>query len=182
VLKDKPIRKAVMFCLMDASGSMGDKERELGKLFFILLNLFLEREYKSVDIRFIIHTTDAAEVSETAFFHTKLTGGTLVHTAFLLANEIIDQEYPLDEWNVYVAYVSDGDYWYEETEILVKVILETLERVQYCVFGQAHPIDAYERDLYALFEKHLSEEKNFAFGDMSSKEAVYPLLRRMFSL
>ncbi len=76
-----PRAKAVMFCLMDVSASMGEREKELAKRFFILLHLFLKRKYERVDIVFIRHTHEAAEVDEQEFFYGRETGGTVVSSA-----------------------------------------------------------------------------------------------------
>ena len=55
-----PNANAVMFCLMDVSGSMGEREKDLAKRFFVLLHLFLKRRYDRIDIVFIRHTARGA--------------------------------------------------------------------------------------------------------------------------
>ncbi|MBA4176014.1 MAG: hypothetical protein C0505_05560, partial [Leptothrix sp. (in: Bacteria)] len=72
-----PTSKAVMFCLMDVSGSMDEGRKDLSKRFFILLYLFLTRHYEKIDLVFIRHHTQAAEVDEENFFHARETGGTV---------------------------------------------------------------------------------------------------------
>ena len=76
-----PTSQAVMFCLMDVSGSMGEREKDLAKRFYMLLHLFLKRRYEKVDIVFIRHTHDAQEVDEQEFFYSRQSGGTIVSTA-----------------------------------------------------------------------------------------------------
>ena len=83
-----PTSKAVMFCLMDVSGSMDEGRKDLSKRFFILLYLFLTRHYEKIDIVFIRHHTQAAEVDEQNFFHATETGGTVVSSALVLMEEI----------------------------------------------------------------------------------------------
>ncbi len=104
-----PRAKAVMFCLMDVSASMGEREKELAKRFFILLHLFLKRKYERVDIVFIRHTDEAAEVDEQEFFYGRETGGTVVSSALKEMMAIREARYPVGDWNVYCAQASDGD-------------------------------------------------------------------------
>ena len=104
-----PRAKAVMFCLMDVSASMGEREKELAKRFFILLHLFLKRKYERVDIVFIRHTDEAAEVDEQEFFYGRETGGTVVSSALKAMMQVREARYPVSDWNVYCAQASDGD-------------------------------------------------------------------------
>ena len=110
-----PTSKAVMFCLMDVSGSMDESRKELSKRFFILLYLFLTRHYEKIDIVFIRHHTQAQEVDEQGFFHSTETGGTVVSSALVLMEEIIRARYPSDQWNIYGAQASDGDNWHHDS-------------------------------------------------------------------
>ena len=87
-------RKAVMFCLMDVSGSMGEREKDLAKRFFVLLHLFLKRRYDRIDIVFIRHTHEAREVDEETFFYSTQSGGTVVSTALEEMQRIIAERYP----------------------------------------------------------------------------------------
>jgi len=98
----------VMFCLMDVSGSMGEREKDLAKRFFVLLHLFLKRRYEKVDIVFIRHTHDAQEVDEQTFFYSRQSGGTIVSTALEKMLEIQHERYTTSDWNIYAAQASDG--------------------------------------------------------------------------
>jgi hypothetical protein len=104
-----PATRAVMLCLMDVSGSMDERKKDLAKRFFALLYLFLERKYGQVEIVFIRHTERAEEVDEKTFFYDPQSGGTLVHPALELAHKIIEARYAGSDWNVYIAQASDGD-------------------------------------------------------------------------
>ena len=103
-----PTSQAVMFCLMDVSGSMGEREKDLAKRFYMLLHLFLKRRYESVDIVFIRHTHDAQEVDEQEFFYSRQSGGTIVSTALDKMLEIQKERYATADWNIYAAQASDG--------------------------------------------------------------------------
>ena len=103
-----PTSQAVMFCLMDVSGSMGEREKDLAKRFYMLLHLFLKRRYKKVDVVFIRHTHDAQEVDEQEFFYSRQSGGTIVSTALDKMLEIQRERYATADWNIYAAQASDG--------------------------------------------------------------------------
>src|SRR5690606_8259525 len=104
-----PRSKAVMFCLMDVSGSMDQATKDIAKRFFILLYLFLQRNYEKTEVVFIRHHTIAKEVDEDEFFHSRETGGTVVSSALKLMQSIIEARYSPSEWNIYGAQASDGD-------------------------------------------------------------------------
>ena len=116
-----PRAKAVMFCLMDVSASMGEREKDLAKRFFILLHLFLKRKYERVEIVFIRHTHEASEVDEQEFFYGRETGGTVVSSALKKMIEIREKRYPVADWNIYCAQASDGDNSGGDTAALRRV-------------------------------------------------------------
>ena len=105
----RPVAQAVMFCLMDVSGSMTEDMKDLAKRFYVLLYLFLQRRYKHVELVFIRHTHEASEVDEETFFHSRETGGTLVSTALEEMRRVVADRYPPADWNIYAAQASDGD-------------------------------------------------------------------------
>src|SRR5438128_6569621 len=105
----RPNTQAVMFCLMDVSGSMTETMKDLAKRFFMLLHVFLTRRYRQVDVVFIRHTSTAEEVEEEPFFYSRETGGTVVSTALEKMLEIARARYSTDRWNIYGAQASDGD-------------------------------------------------------------------------
>ena len=104
----KPITQAVVFCILDVSFSMGEREKTIAKKFFILLHLFLQRRYKNIDVVFVRHHETAEECNEEEFFTKRESGGRVVSTAYDLCDRIIKERYK-DNWNVYLAQASDGD-------------------------------------------------------------------------
>ena len=113
----KPIAQAVMFCLMDVSGSMSEHMKDLAKRFYMLLYVFLNRRYRYVEIVFIRHTDRAEEVDERTFFHDPASGGTQVSSALQAMHEIIRARYRPADWNIYAAQASDGDNSYSKIPI-----------------------------------------------------------------
>ena len=118
--------RAVVFCLMDVSGSMQEREKDLAKRFFLLLHLFLTRGYEHTEIVFVRHTHYAQEVDEETFFYARETGGTIVSTALEKMKEIIDERYPPDEWNIYGAQASDGENFGNDSVRCRKILTEQL--------------------------------------------------------
>ena len=105
----KPVAQAVMFCLMDVSGSMSEHMKDLAKRFYMLLYVFLTRRYRHVEIVFIRHTDRAEEVDENTFFHDPASGGTKVSSALEAMHEIVRARFRASDWNIYAAQASDGD-------------------------------------------------------------------------
>lgn len=106
-----PSSQAVMFCLMDVSGSMDQSTKDMAKRFYILLYLFLSRTYKNVEVVYIRHHTQAKEVDEHEFFYSQETGGTIVSSALKLMDDVVKERYNPAQWNIYAAQASDGDNW-----------------------------------------------------------------------
>jgi uncharacterized protein len=174
-----PTAKAVMFCVMDVSGSMDEGRKELSKRFFILLYLFLTRHYEKIDIVFIRHHTQAQEVDEQGFFHSTETGGTVVSSALVLMEEIIRARYPSDQWNIYGAQASDGDNWHHDSgrcrEILQNKILPLCR--YYAYVQVAEP----EQNLWDEYVR-LAEVSgpHFAMRKVTSADQIYPVFRDLF--
>jgi uncharacterized sporulation protein YeaH/YhbH (DUF444 family) len=173
-----PTSKAVMFCLMDISGSMDEGRKELSKRFFILLYLFLTRHYEQISIVFIRHHTQAQEVDEQNFFHARETGGTVVSSALVLMDEIIRARYPTHEWNIYGAQASDGDNWHHDSgrcrELLATRLLPA------CRFFAYVQVAVEEQNLWDEYA-HLTEaHPNFAMRKAVEAAQIYPVFRDLF--
>ena len=138
----KPNTEAVMFCLMDVSGSMTEAMKDLAKRFFMLLHVFLTRRYRHVDIVFIRHTSTAEEVDEETFFYSRETGGTVVSTALEKMLEIARARYPTDRWNIYGAQASDGDNYGADSGRCVSLlggdVLPLCQYFAYIEVGDGH--------------------------------------------
>lgn len=121
----KPQTKAVVIYMMDVSGSMGDEQKEIVRLESFWINTWLRKHYKGLETRFIIHDAAAKEVDEQTFFRTSESGGTLISSAFKLCQKIIEEDYPVNEWNIYPFHFSDGDNWSgEDTRLCVRLLKE----------------------------------------------------------
>ncbi len=181
-----PRAKAVMFCLMDVSASMGEREKDLAKRFFILLHLFLKRKYERVDIVFIRHTHEAAEVDEQEFFYGRETGGTVVSSALKTMMEAREARYPIAEWNIYCAQASDGDNSAGDSRecvaLLEKAILPLTQYYAYIEIAEEDASDdAREKDLWRAYAGLKENAPNFAMARVAGRADIYPVFRKLFA-
>ena len=175
-----PTTSAVMFCLMDVSGSMTQDIKNMAKRFFILLYLFLKRNYQRIEVVFIRHHTKAIEVDEEEFFYSRETGGTVVSSALELMHQIIGERYPSVDWNIYGAQASDGDNWADDSPRCHDILsTKLLPMLQYYTYIEITPKD--HQALWHTYED-LPEQfpDNFAMRDIQSQEDIYPVFHELF--
>jgi uncharacterized protein len=173
-----PTSKAVMFCLMDVSGSMDESRKDLAKRFFILLYLFLTRHYDKIDIVFIRHHTQAAEVDEQNFFHATETGGTVVSSALVLMEEIIRARYSPSEWNIYGAQASDGDNWHHDSGRCRELLDQKL--LPLCRYYAYVQVAEEEQNLWTEYTQLLETQRHFAMRKATEANQIYPVFRDLF--
>jgi len=188
--KPQPSAQAVMFCLMDVSGSMTEDMKDLAKRFFLLLHLFLRRNYKHVDLVFIRHTSEAKEVDEETFFNSRETGGTVVSTALAEMRRIVDERYSVEDWNIYAAQASDGDNYASDSHTCLALLNEAILPVcQYFAY-----VEVYDRrqaeiflsnlnvsELWKDYETVCGDHANFAMKRVFSKADVFPVFHQLFA-
>ena len=173
-----PSAKAVMFCLMDVSGSMDEARKDIAKRFFILLYLFLSRHYQRTDVIFIRHHTQASEVSEEEFFQSTESGGTVVSSALTLMYEIIRERYPSNQWNIYAAQASDGDNWHQDSAKCRELLHEKLlPLTRYFAYVQVAEED---QNLWQEYTAVRETHPNFAMQKIASASEIYPVFRELF--
>jgi uncharacterized protein len=175
----QPSSQAVMFCLMDVSGSMDENRKDIAKRFFMLLYLFLTRSYERIDVVFIRHHTVAKEVDEEDFFSSRESGGTVVSSALELMKDIILERYPSSNWNIYAAQASDGDNWEDDSprcrELLVHDILPLVQYFAYVEIEASEP-----QKLWQEYEQVSAVSRRFAMQRILSLEDIYPVFRELF--
>ena len=180
VKQPTPSSKAVMFCLMDVSGSMTQATKDLAKRFYILLYLFLRRNYERIEVVFIRHHTSAKEVDEEEFFYSRETGGTIVSSALNLVNKIIEKRYPAGQWNLYVAQASDGDNWDDDSNICRDLLVKQLmPQLQYYAYVEITPHD--HQSLWHEYETVAAQfPERFAMRQIVDAGDIYPVFRELF--
>ena len=181
----KPSARAVMLCIIDVSASMGDRERRLAKQFFHLLSLFLHRKYREVDIVFVRHHHEAEECDEETFFASGSTGSTVVSTAYRVAEKVIKERYASDDWNLYLAQVSDGDNMGSDGPACAASLGRLLPRARHLAYvevlreGPAHI--ARTTDLWAVLEKVARQHDNLGMRQVMDDDDVVPAFRSLFA-
>ncbi|SFV12099.1 YeaH/YhbH family protein [Pseudoduganella namucuonensis] len=175
----KPMTQAVMFCIMDVSGSMDESRKDTAKRFFILLYLFLKRVYDKIEVVFIRHHTAAAEVDENEFFHSRESGGTVVSSALHLLNKIIDERYGAGSWNSYVAQASDGDNWDNDSMLCKQLLVNTImPKVQYYTYVEI--TDGPPQNLWEQYATVPDFHPHFAMQKIVTPADIYPVFRELF--
>ncbi len=186
----KPVAQAVMFCLMDVSGSMTEHMKDLAKRFYVLLYIFLRRRYKHVDVVFIRHTHQAQEVDEDTFFHSPETGGTVVSTALEEMQRVIDERYSPDLWNIYAAQASDGDNTASDNDktaaLLTNDILPVCQYYAYLEVGRdsEHFPPGFIRrnsDLWQTYTAICKTGAPLAMRKVGHRRDIYPVFRELFA-
>lgn len=185
-----PNTQAVMFCLMDVSGSMSEQMKELAKRFFMLLHLFLHRKYEHVDVVFIRHTSRAAEVDEETFFYSRETGGTIVSTALEEMKKVLADRYPTDQWNIYAAQASDGDNYSNDgakcTALLAEDLLPKCQYYAYIEITDEREAEIFaaaegETALWKAYAPLAATHPQFALKRVTKAADIFPVFRELFA-
>jgi uncharacterized sporulation protein YeaH/YhbH (DUF444 family) len=174
-----PTTCAVMFCIMDISGSMGEKEKDISKRFFMLLYMFLTKQYQKIEIVFIRHHTEAKEVTEEEFFNSRESGGTIVYPALKLMDKIIKERYD-QNWNIYAAQASDGDVWNKtDADDCYKILnTELLNKIQYMVYIEV--CRTSDGDLWENYKLLSKNRNNFEVGKISEVSGIWKVFQDFF--
>lgn len=179
VKQQKLTSQAVMFCIMDVSGSMDEAKKDIAKRFFILLYLFLNKGYKKINLVFIRHHTVAKNVDEEEFFYSRETGGTVVSSALELAYQIILSKYPTNDWNIYVAQASDGDNWNADSPKCQSILQDQImPLVQYYAYVEIMP--RHHQSLWRAYALVKEQYHNFAMRSIHELKDIYPVFRDLF--
>jgi hypothetical protein len=182
----KPVAQAVMFCLMDVSGSMSEHMKDLAKRFYMLLYVFLTRRYRHVEIVFIRHTDRAEEVDEDTFFHGPASGGTLVSSALQAMHEIVRSRFRPADWNIYAAQASDGDNSTSDgdavSRLLTEKILPVSQFFAYLEVGEASggTFDMPDSSLWTLYQRLRADGASLSIRKVSERSEIFPVFHDLF--
>ena len=182
----KPVAQAVMFCLMDVSGSMSEHMKDLAKRFYMLLYVFLKRRYRHVEIVFIRHTDRAEEVDEETFFRGPASGGTLVSSALQAMHDIVRSRFRPADWNIYAAQASDGDNSISDGEVagrlLTDMILPVSQFFAYLEVGEAggYTFDMPDSSLWSLYERLRANGAPLSMRKVSERSEIFPVFHDLF--
>jgi uncharacterized sporulation protein YeaH/YhbH (DUF444 family) len=182
----KPVVQAVMFCLMDVSGSMSEHMKDLAKRFYMLLYVFLTRRYRHVEIVFIRHTDRAEEVDEATFFHGPASGGTLVSSALEVMHEIVRSRFRPADWNIYAAQASDGDNSTSDSDVVSRLLTEEILLVSqffaYLEVGEAggSRFDMLDSSLWTLYQRLRADGAALSMRKVSERSEIFPVFHDLF--
>ena len=188
-LVPQPVARAVMFCLMDVSGSMDEHMKDLAKRFYSLLYLFLKTRYKQVEVVFIRHTHEAREVDEDTFFHSRESGGTVVSTALEEMARIAADRFPANQWNIYAAQASDGDNLPMDNPHTVLLLREAvLPLCQYYAYLEVSHDAAGEgaadndaTSLWRAYDYVARADARLAMRRVGHRRDIFPVFRELFA-
>jgi uncharacterized sporulation protein YeaH/YhbH (DUF444 family) len=172
-----PQFNAIVFYLMDVSGSMTDDQKEIVRAEAFWIDAWLKSQYDGVTTRYIIHDAVAREVDEHTFYHTRESGGTRISSAYNLANKIIDDQHPQADWNIYVFHFSDGDNWGEDNRQCISLLRDhLLPKCNLFCYGQVEsPYGSGE--FYRELEEAFEDEENLALSEIRNKEGIYDSIK-----
>src|SRR6185437_2144231 len=182
----KPVAQAVMFCLMDVSGSMTEHMKDLAKRFYMLLYIFLKRRYRHVEIVFIRHTDRAEEVDEDTFFHGPASGGTMVSSALQAMSDIVKSRFRPADWNIYAAQASDGDNSIADSALTGRLLTEDILPVSqffaYLEVGEANgsSFEMPDSSLWTLYHRLRTEGAPLSMRKVASRSEIFPVFHDLF--
>jgi hypothetical protein len=173
-----PESNAVIIYMMDVSGSMGTEQKELVRITAFWIETWLRSQYKQIEICYIVHDAVAKEVDQHAFYHLREGGGTKISSAYKLCNEVINQRYSPNEWNIYPFHFSDGDNWgdgdtHQCVELLDKELLPKSNQFCYGQVRSTYGSGSFAHDL----NHRLGEEDKLIISEIAGREQVYDTIK-----
>lgn len=174
----QPETNAVIVYIMDVSGSMTDEQKEIVRIEAFWIDAWLRSQYDGVEIHYVIHDAVAKEVDEDTFYHTRESGGTRISSAYKVVRDLLKNEYPPDDWNIYVFQFSDGDNWGEDNRLCLEILEGDLLPVcnAFC-YGQVespYGTGEFLKELEKIRERH----ENLVLSEIANKEAIYNSIKQ----
>ena len=176
--EEEPVANAVIIYMMDVSGSMGDEQKEIVRIESFWIDTWLRKQYKDIDTRFIIHDAAAREVDRDTFFRTRESGGTMISSAYRLAADIIERDYPSEQWNIYPFHFSDGDNWSVDDTLLCVDILKKLLLPSSNVFCYGQVDSPYGSGQFIKdLKEHFSDDEQLITSEINDRDAIVESIR-----
>lgn len=169
-----PNQKAVIIYMMDVSGSMGQEQKEIVRLESFWIDAWLRKQYKGIEVRYIVHDAVAREVDQDTFYHTRESGGTIISSAYKLCQQIIESDYNPMEWNIYPFHFSDGDNWSaNDTQECIKLVDNYFGKVANAFFyGQVESEFGSGQFYKDLIEKFGEESESVILSRINSRDEI----------
>lgn len=186
-IKERPkeATNAVIFFMMDVSGSMTTNIKFIARSFFFLLYQFLRHKYEKIEIVFISHTTEAEVVDEEKFFKRVASGGTHISSAPFLALDLINDRYHPSSWNIYAFHCTDGDNWEEDNDKALAAFIELRDMCQMLSYTEIvleSERPSWDKTTSSKLWSRLKsiEGRNMKLNILKSKEDIWPAFSHLF--
>lgn len=174
----QPVTNAVIIYMMDVSGSMGDEQKEIVRMESFWLDTWLRSQYKGLESRYIIHDATAREVDRHTFFHTRESGGTMISSAYNVCIDIMKEDYPASEWNIYPFHFSDGDNWSLDDTVQCMGLLREhiLPACNMFCYGQVDSPYGSGQFLKDLQDK-FGDEDRVVLSEIKNRDMIYDSIK-----
>ncbi|MEW5956988.1 MAG: DUF444 family protein [Chloroflexota bacterium] len=173
-----PESNAIIIYMMDVSGSMGTEQKEIVRLTAFWIETWLRSQYQKIEICYIVHDAAAKEVDQETFYRVREGGGTKISSAYKLCQQLIEERYSPEEWNIYPFHFSDGDNWGDgDTETCVKLLSDELlpKSNQFC-YGQVR--SPYGSGSFSHDLRHrLDDEEKLVISEIASRDQIYDAIK-----
>jgi len=174
--KEEPDCNTVVIYMMDVSGSMGKEEKHIVKTEVFWIDLWLKSQYKNIESRFIVHDTDAHEVERSQFFSISESGGTKISSAYELCLQIMQEDHPFNDWNVYPFHFSDGDNWDDDNKLASNLIKDQIiPNSNLFSYGQ---VSSGSGDFMKVLEANFKGEDKIALSEIKNRDEILPSIKR----
>tara|TARA_Y100000034_G_scaffold59644_1_gene72495 strand:- start:13403 stop:14551 length:1149 start_codon:yes stop_codon:yes gene_type:complete len=178
----KPDVKVAVFYIMDVSGSMNDKKREIVRTICYWIDLWLQKNYHDkIENRYIIHDTKAIEIERESFYKVNTSGGTIISRALQLCDNIINEDYDPNIWNIYIFQFSDGDSWGQDDNIISSKLIFKLKRkvnqYNYCEINTSSARDTFIGTLERIFGVL---QKRIKFIKIRDRDGISDVIKKFF--
>jgi uncharacterized sporulation protein YeaH/YhbH (DUF444 family) len=176
-----PENSAVIIYILDISGSMGPDQMEIVRTESFWIDTWLKFNYEGLETRYIVHDAAAHETKKEVFFQVRQGGGTKISSAYQLANQIITESYPIEDWNIYVFHFSDGDnYDSNDNEICLNLLRENLlPQCNLFCYGQVRSLYGSGK-FKGILENALKDVENLSLSDIENLAGIYDSIREFF--
>jgi len=176
--EEEPVANAVLIYMMDVSGSMGDEQKEIVRIESFWIDTWLRKQYKGIETRFVIHDAAAREVDRDTFFRTRESGGTMISSAYRLAADMIERDYPSSQWNIYPFHFSDGDNWSVDDTLLCVDILKKLLLPASNVFCYGQVDSPYGSGQFIKdLREHFADDDQLITSEINDRDAIVESIR-----
>jgi uncharacterized protein len=173
---------AVIIYMMDVSGSMGEEQKQIVRIESFWIDTWLRHNYRGIQSRYIIHDARAKEVDRDTFFRTKESGGTMISSAYSLCAEIIEKEYPVEDWNIYPFHFSDGDNWSSDDTTRCMDLLSNYLLPRSNMFGYGQVKSPYGSGQFIKdLRKHFPDDENMILSEIPDRDGIVQSIQDFFS-